>query len=208
MLSRPFVTGINHLLKQEPWAADLLRPHVGRRLRLRVLPFPDLVVCIGKAGLFEVPDHAAPAPYDLEIAMPLAAATTFLRHPGRAPESADIKGDAELAQVIQRLVRDLRWDIEDDLARVIGDVPAHRLVRTGQALAAWQRDAGERLAHNIAEYLIEERPTLARGGEVRELNAATNDTRDAVERLDKRIERLARLIADKADTVAKVTSSR
>jgi ubiquinone biosynthesis protein UbiJ len=43
----------------------------------------------------------------------------------------EISGDAEFATQVGWLAENLRWDIEDDLARVIGDVPARQLASLG-----------------------------------------------------------------------------
>ena len=42
-----------------------------------------------------------------------------------------VEGDVQLAADVNWLVDHLRWDIEEDVARVIGDAPAHAL---GQAV--------------------------------------------------------------------------
>jgi len=44
---------------------------------------------------------------------------------------------------------------------VVGDIPASRLMSGARAAASGVRDAGGRLAANVAEYLTEETPTLA-----------------------------------------------
>jgi len=52
---------------------------------------------------------------------------------GRPP--MDIRGDAALAGEVSWLAENVRWDIEDDLARVIGDGPARMLGKLGGGLA-------------------------------------------------------------------------
>jgi len=47
----------------------------------------------------------------------------------------DVHGDVALAAEVSWLAENLRWDIEDDLARVIGDAPAHQLAQVGRAIA-------------------------------------------------------------------------
>jgi ubiquinone biosynthesis protein UbiJ len=51
---------------------------------------------------------------------------------GRAP--MEVRGDVGLAAEVSWLAEHLRWDIEDDLARVIGDAPAHQLAQIGRAV--------------------------------------------------------------------------
>src|SRR5690606_4013241 len=67
-----------------------------------------------------------------------------------------VEGDAGLAQVVSDLARELRWDIEDDLASVVGDVAALRLVNGFKSFIGATQVSAERLAGNIGEYLSEE----------------------------------------------------
>ena len=59
------------------------------------------------------------------------------------------------------LSKQLRWDPEDALARVVGDIAALRLVGGARAAAGGARTAGLRLAENVSEYLSEESGMLA-----------------------------------------------
>jgi ubiquinone biosynthesis protein UbiJ len=48
-----------------------------------------------------------------------------------------IEGDVQLAAEINWLIDNVRWDAEEDLARLVGDAPAHALAQWGrQALVA------------------------------------------------------------------------
>ena len=82
-------------------------------------------------------------------------------------EATHISGDAALAQVVADLSKQLRWDPEDALARVVGDIAALRLVGGARRLAGGSLQAGQRAAENVSEYLAEEsglllgRPALA-----------------------------------------------
>jgi ubiquinone biosynthesis protein UbiJ len=51
-----------------------------------------------------------------------------------------IEGDVQLAADINWLVDHVRWDPEEDLARLIGDVTAHRLASAGRLTAEALRD--------------------------------------------------------------------
>jgi ubiquinone biosynthesis protein UbiJ len=87
-------------------------------------------------------------------------------------------------------VRHLRWDAEEDLSRLVGDVAAHRLAEAGRALAAWHLDAAQRLAVALADYASEEQRLLARRADLEALGESLARLRDAIARLDKRVERL------------------
>jgi ubiquinone biosynthesis protein UbiJ len=109
--------------------------------------------------------------------------------------SAEVEGDAEFAAAIAQVAANLRWDAEEDLSRVVGDIAAYRLAGVGRAAAAWPRQAVRSMAENASEYLTEEAQVLVTPLQASEFVREVDELRDATERLEKRIERLARLNA-------------
>lgn len=107
-----------------------------------------------------------------------------------ALRSVDVSGNARLASEVMLLVRHLRWDFEEDLSRLFGDVAAHRLAEAARGLAAWHVDVARRLSAALADYATDERRLLVRRDELAALGADVSRLRDALERLDKRIDRL------------------
>ena len=101
--------------------------------------------------------------------------------------AVDISGNARLATEILALLHYLRWDVEEDLSRVLGDVLAHRVVGTARGIAAWQAEAARRLAENLMEYAIEERRMVVARAEFDDFAAAVAKLRDDLARLDQRI---------------------
>jgi len=51
-----------------------------------------------------------------------------------------VEGDVQLAADVNWLTDHVRWDLEADLARIVGDVPAHMLVSNGRKLAQALQD--------------------------------------------------------------------
>lgn len=141
---RRMVLALNHVLQQEPEAQARLKRQAGRLVegrwrsfvvRLRATP----------AGLLELgPQDAAP---DLTVTLaedsPWTLAQSALR--GDKPP-VRIAGDVQLAAEVQWLADHVRWDVEEDLARLFGDAPAHAigqaLRRVGQALRQFAGAAG------------------------------------------------------------------
>jgi ubiquinone biosynthesis protein UbiJ len=105
---------------------------------------------------------------------------------------AEISGDTDFAAVISQVASNLRWDVEEDLSRVVGDIAAHRMAQAGRTAAAWPKKAARSMAENAAEYLTEEKAVLVTQLQAAEFMREVDELRDAVERLDKRIERLSR----------------
>jgi ubiquinone biosynthesis protein UbiJ len=189
MLTAAPIAALNHLLGREPWARDRLISFAGKRLLFALPPLPNLALAILDSGL--VAEARDAGGFDLTVRLtPALVPRLLLREPGAA-RSVGIEGDIELARTVEFLFEHLRWDVEDDLARAVGDVPAHRIGTAARAARLWQRDAGERLARNVSEFLTEEQPVLASRADVQEFVADVDEVRDAVERLEKRIARLA-----------------
>lgn len=153
---------LNHVLAAEPAATERLRPHAGSVLRLEwqvpAGPWPrppEIALRITPAGLFESLEPAADATAALRVSVDLPTPPRALGMwlAGERPALA-IDGDVRLAADVAWLAEHLRWDVEHDLARLLGDAPAHQLVRlaaglrdglraaTRDAAAAWGRPGG------------------------------------------------------------------
>jgi ubiquinone biosynthesis protein UbiJ len=190
MIERGALAGLNHLLQQQPWAAERLRAFAGQSVKFRCPPFPDLRLKILDTGLLDRAHEEAAS--TLVVNLKPGALPCLLARDEAALKEVEIEGSADLASTVQYLFRHLVWDIEEDLSRFFGDVLAHRLVSHGKAFADWQREAATRLAENLVEYWTEEQPLLARPSDVEKFCRDVDTLRDDAARLEKRLERLAR----------------
>lgn len=190
VLESPLAAALNHLLEGEAWARARLAPFAGETCELRVAPFPALRLRITGAGLLE------PASGDCTVALTLALGAQALPALARGEDhfvrAVEVSGNARLASEALFLVRHLRWDAENDLAGWVGDTLAHRLAGSARALAAWHRDAAARIADGVMDYAIEEARLLARRGELAAFGRELVTLRDALDRLELRLERLGR----------------
>ncbi|HEY1289066.1 MAG TPA: SCP2 sterol-binding domain-containing protein [Burkholderiales bacterium] len=178
---------MNHLLAAEPWARARLAPFAGETIELRGPPFPPLHFVILPGGTLEA-GGGNPA---LTITLTPGALLSLARGPEHFARALEVDGDPKLAAEVGALARHLRWDVEEDLSRLFGDVAAHRIAEAGRALAGWHADAARRLVDSLADYAVDEKRMLMARPEVDEFAAAVARLRDAVERLEKRVERLA-----------------
>jgi ubiquinone biosynthesis protein UbiJ len=136
---------LNHVLMQEPEATDRLVRQKGRIARVQWRAY-SMALVITPAGLFNLAPQGAVPDLQLEVtdASPLSLAQVALR--GDKP-SIRIEGDVQLAADINWLVDHVRWDVEEDLARVIGDAPAHTVAQfAGRAAQALRKFVGARAA--------------------------------------------------------------
>ena len=127
-LQRRVVLLLNHVLMQEPQAMARLVQQKGRLLKVQWLQW-HLQLRISPAGLFEhMPQGADGGAVDLQLTLTGANPWQVLQplFDGGKPD-VQVQGDVQLAADINWLIDHVRWDIEGDLARILGDVPAHLL---------------------------------------------------------------------------------
>ena len=184
MLLGTALTAINHLLAGEDWARQQLSPFVGQTARLEfgALALP---LAISADGLFVAAGRDAPA--DVTITLPADAPLRALTDRESLFTAARLAGSAQLAENLGFVFRNLRWDVEADLSRVVGDIAAHRLVAVGSRVASWQRQQAFNLAANVAEYFTEESPSIARQRDVAGFCAQVADLPQQLDRLEARI---------------------
>ena len=185
-LGWPFSLALNHLLASEPWARERLAPFAGQTVELRSPPFPSLRFVILSGGTVEA-GGGEPA---LTVTLKPDALFNLARGPEHFLRSLEVAGDPKLASEAMALARHLRWDAEEDLSKLLGDVAAHRLAEAVRAFAAWQADAIRRVAGSVADYAVEEKRVLMARPDMDRFADAVARLRDAVERLAKRVERL------------------
>jgi len=187
VLSQIAVAPINHVLRGESWALRRLQPYAGRTARFEVLPF-WLEFTVRDNG--EVAPAVPGAAADTTFRLTPPAALRILAGDQSAYEQVDVSGDAEFAQAVEFVVRNARWDVEEDLSRLVGDAAAHRLARTGSSLAELPVRLAQNVARNLSDYWVEERPLIARRSDVQGFVYDVDTLRDDVERLAQRISRL------------------
>ena len=183
--------GINHVLGSEPWASAALATHAGKTILLQ-LTLGNLCFEITSAGLLNVLNQTDSPSLTLEVSSKalgeLAASSGSLRE--QAFKAVKLTGDAELAQLIGRLAGQLRWEYEEDLARLVGDAPAHFAVRQGKKFVFAARSAASDLLDNVVEYVSEERKILLNKRDFIAHKSTLNDLRESIDRIEKRIQLL------------------
>lgn len=192
MLATPAVATINHLLAQEAWARESLVRHAGKEACIDTGHL-ELRLRVARDGMLE--PGTAEAPANVTIRVKLADLPLIAQNRERAFSYVKIEGDAEFANTISSLSKGLRWDAEYDLERIVGPLGARGLVQGARGAANGVLGAGRRLAENMAEFLLEERPVLVRPNAVNEFAADVVRLRDDVERTAKRIAKLEQRLA-------------
>jgi len=150
---------LNQLLARETWARERLECFVGESAEFCPPLLPPLRVHIEAGGRIE-PGGGEPA-----------ASITL----------EGIIGEGALADELRYLAKHLRWDFEEELSRVMGDVAAERIGSTMRSFARWQADAAQRVTEAFADY------AFVRRDELQHFAAEIERLRAAIEQLERRL---------------------
>lgn len=131
-MQRRVVLLLNHITQQEPQAMQRLVAHKGRIVSVQWRSF-NFPIRITPAGLFDTALTDVNA--DLQISVtedsPFAIAQMVLQ--GNKPPLR-IEGDAAFAADINWVIAHVRWDMEEDVARILGDTAAYTLAHIGRSI--------------------------------------------------------------------------
>jgi len=187
LFAPPLAPALNHLLRRASWARERLASHAGKTVRFDVAPFAFTLEILAN-GEVAAGNGEAAATFKLTpaLAMRMAAGGPD------AWREVETSGDLALARDIHHVAQNLRWDAEEDLSHVFGDIVAHRLAGAGAAFLNWQRDAAGSLARQAAAYWTEERPLLAARPGIEQFSRDVDTLRDDAARFEKRLEQLER----------------
>jgi ubiquinone biosynthesis protein UbiJ len=130
---RRVVLLLNHVLKQEPQAMERLARCKSNVVLCQWREFTFQVV-ITPVGLFDLATQGAVPDLKLELTQdsPIAMVGSILK--GEKP-TVRIDGDVQLAAEVNWLADHVRWDVEEDLAHIVGDAPANLLVQMARTLS-------------------------------------------------------------------------
>jgi ubiquinone biosynthesis protein UbiJ len=108
------------------------------------------------------------------------------REAGTGPP-AQVRGDAEIANLYRELFILARPDPEEELSRWIGDLPARRLSEWARRAPELARHAHRTAGENIAEYLQEEGRDLVNKTELEEFLRGVDELRETADRVEARL---------------------
>ena len=186
MFASPAIAGLNHLLADAPWARARLAPFAGRTAVFHVTPF---VLSLGIDGDGCFTESATPEP-DVTLELPLASLPKAVGGTDALMADIRISGNADFADALGFVLRQLRWDGEEALARLVGDIAAHRAVGLARGVADWHLSTARRVVDNLAEYFSEEQPMVVKHAALEAFAHSTATLRDDLARLEKRLRKL------------------
>lgn len=186
--------GLNRVLQMDSTALPRLARLEGKvievdcqspALKLFILPGADGLQLAGQWG---DADCVLSAPAGSLLRLALARDKTAVLHRPEVALSGDSAALLELAGILQ----DLELDWEYELSRWLGPVGSQLLAGHLRSRAGWVGDSLDSLRQTLANYLAEESRSLVGEREAQARFDELDDLKLALDRLDARIDRLAR----------------
>lgn len=187
-LAQVALAALNHVLLQQPSLRDGLRAHAGRPVRIIVagpLGSVHFDARIEAEGYLHAVSRAQEPAATLTLTLSVDAVFAGLRGGSEAlaPHLA-VDGDLMVAAALADVARSVRWDFEEDLSRVTGDVIAHRIGRAVRGFGAALRGFEERSSDAVSRKLTTAGGPLVGRREFGHFEASLQSLADRVARLE------------------------
>jgi ubiquinone biosynthesis protein UbiJ len=184
---------LNRNLDESAQAPLIARHLEGRSLRVEVASLISIRASVHSGRLLL--GSGATEPADAVISGNAAALLNLLKHDASHPSrtaAAQVRGDAEVANRFRELLKLARPDLEAEISRFIGEMPARALAQAARLAFHWSRRAPAGARANIAEYLQEESRDLVNKTELDEFLRGVDRAREAADRAEARLAQLER----------------
>jgi ubiquinone biosynthesis protein UbiJ len=185
---KPLITRLlDHLVTQNQWARKALAPFAGKTVLFKIAPASTSLTILEDGGL-AIAGEVGVA--DATISLNPSLALRLLAKDPQASQQVSIEGDTELATSLAKVLQGMKWDYEEDLSQLIGDIPANKISAFGKHAVNTAKEQASNLAEMISEYWQEEQPLIAKKRHVEAFIQEVDQLRDDTERLEKRLSKL------------------
>lgn len=164
MLALPAQQALNHILRSDPFLAESLQKFCGKVIAVKCRqPNLDFTLCFHQDGLQLLGTDNDSLMIETDAAL-MGKSIDLLRllitkddDRPLADPALEIYGDASLVNDLYFTVSNLDIDWQDHLGPLLGDVLSHELDQAGRNAMQWHKQTQNRIHHNLAEYIKEER---------------------------------------------------
>lgn len=180
---------LQHITHQNNWSRKHLIAFAGKVLQFNIAFIKTDLIILEDGSLSVATDHAEA---DATIHIPPSLALRLLAKDEAAKLQIKIDGDTHLAAEVGKVLQHMRWDFEEDLSNVMGDIPANKAASFSRKLLKSAKNQSVNLAEMLAEFWQEEKPILAKKWRVEQFNTDVDTLRSDFARLEKRLAKLAK----------------
>jgi len=187
---KPLVTRfLQHLTNQNNWSRPHLQPFAGKVVQFDFTLIKANLLILEDGSLAIAGETAVP---EANIYVPPSLALRLLANDENAKMQIKIDGDTHLATEISKVLQNMRWDMEEDLSRLTGDIAAHKIGEITRKTLSEAKKQSINLAEMLSEYWQEEQPLLAKKRHVEQFNTQVDAIKSDVARFEKKLNKLAK----------------
>ena len=189
---------LQHITWQNQWSMPYLAPFSGKiiqfdfvliKANIQILEDGSLALAGNNGG-----ETASP---DANIHLPPSLALRIMAGDEAAKMQIKVDGDTHLATEFSKVMQHMRWDIEEDLSRLTGDIAANKIGTTTKKIFAVTKQQTIKTAEMLSEYWQEEKNILAKKRHVESFNANVDALVSDVARFEKRLQKLSKNMSNK-----------
>lgn len=184
---------LNRWLRQDEAASARLAELAGRSVEIQLARLQlKLVLAVEADGILLATRSAGPADVVLEGSLSDFVAMARAQRAGDTVPAGSVRIEGDLATVRQfeAAFKELSFDLEDQLARVVGDIPARQIARAVDGALGFMRQAHRSIERDVGAYLLEESRVLPTAEDVARLGADALGLDMALDRAAARLQRL------------------
>ncbi len=184
---------LQHITNQNNWSRQPLTPYAGKVVQFNIALVKTSLLILEDGSLGIASENALP---DATIHIPPSLALRLLAKDEAAKMLIKIDGDSHLATELSKVLQHMQWDIEEDLSKGIGDIPANQLATAAKKSIEVVKNQSINMTEMLTEYWQEEKPILAKKWQVEKFIHDVDTMRSDVTRLEKRLTKLKKRIQE------------
>ena len=163
------------------------------------------LIVLEDGSLATAPDNTLA---NASVFIPPSLALRLLSGDAHAKTLIKVDGDVHVATEVSKVLQQMRWDIEEDMSHITGDIAAYKIGEVTQSMFAQAKKQTTQLADMVSEYWQEEKPVIAKKRHVEEFNASVDTLRHDVDRFEKKLEKLAQQFQNSNQTADSPTETK
>lgn len=187
---KPLVTRfLHHITDQNAWSRQHLQVYAGKFICFDFVLAKASLLILEDGSLAIAGETASP---EATIHLPPSLALRIMSGEESAKMLVKVEGDTHLATELSKILQNMRWDFEDDLSKVVGDIGAFKIGELSKKTFAGIKQQSINAAEMLSEYWQEEKAMLAKKRHVEQFNAEVDTLRSDVARFEKRLAKLTK----------------
>jgi ubiquinone biosynthesis accessory factor UbiJ len=178
---------LQHITSQNQWSKPHLALFSGKTICFDFVLAKTNIIILEDGSLAMGGETASP---EVNIHAPPSLLLRMMAGDEAAKMQFKIEGDTQLAAEFSKILQNMRWDFEEDLSKITGDIAASKIVNLAKKSVTTAKQQVTDAAEMLSEYWQEEKPILAKKWQVEQFNADVDTLKSDVARLEKRLEKL------------------